>query len=202
MTLSMNGLKSSAIGLLALAILPIAGGCAAPGGSGGGAPQPAPAPPADNAVKIDSPKDARGVPLCNLLSPQAAQSLGFQPQGKQVENSLDSSQPPQCKWESAETDSQVITMTVLDRSIARDYYASPQTWKDFAKLDVAGHPAARANLDDPNSTGFCDIFLATQENQIVASQVMLPGNAPNKAESCQIAQKALEAAVPTLPPAK
>ena len=199
MTLKLNGLKSSAAGLLALAVLPVATACGAQGGAP--APQPAP-PPADNAVKIDAPKDAKALPLCGLLPPQAAQSLGLKPQGEQNEDALDPSRPPECKWESEGSDKLEIGMSVLDRNIGRDYYASPQTWKDFAKLDVAGHPAARANLDDPNSTGFCDIFLATQENQIVASQVMLPGNAPNKAESCQIAQKALEAAVPTLPPAK
>ena len=197
----MNGLKSSAVGLIALAVLPIAGGCASQGGSTGGA-QPAPPPPADNAVKIDAPKDAKGVPLCNLLSPQAAQSLGLKPQGQEEADDLNPSEPPMCRYESEGTDKLVLSMSVLERNISRDYLASPQTWQDFAKLDVVGHPAVRANVADPNQRGSCDIFLATQENQMVASQVSLPTTAPNKAESCQIAQKALEAAGPTLPLAK
>jgi len=197
MTLSMSGLKSSALGLLALAVVPIAG-CA----SQGGTQQPAPQPPADSAIKIDSPKDAKALPLCNLLSPQAAQSLGLKPQGEQEENSLNPGEPPMCRFESEGNDKLVLSMTVLDRNIAKDYLSAPQTWKDFSKLDVAGHPTVRANPDVPDKTGNCDLYLATQENQMVASQVTLPTTAPNKAESCQIAQKALEAAVPTLPPAK
>lgn len=201
MTLSMNGLKSSAAGLFALALVPIAGGCALPGGSTGATPQPAPPPPA-NSVKIDSPKDAKAVPLCNLLSPQAAQSLGVEPQGEPNENSIDPSQPPQCEWETANDDRLVVGLTVLDRNIARDYYATPQLWEDFAKLDVVGHPTVRANPRDPNKVGSCDLYLATQENQMIASQVILPSADAGKTDGCQIAQRALEAVVPGLPPAK
>ena len=54
----------------------------------------------------------------------------------------------------------------------------------------------------PYRVGFCVLYLATQENQMIASQVILPGPKVGKVDGCQIAQKALEAAVPTLPPAK
>lgn len=177
--------------------------------SSGGTGSPAPEPTgskqtsqAQSSVEISNPKDASAVPLCDLLPTETATSLGYKSQGKKQENMLDENIPPMCEWEHPEDSSAGVALSVLNRKIS-DYYAHPETWGYFKKLTVSGHPAAIANMDpDPMRTGACNIYLGTQQNQMISSQAWLRGSEVGKKDPCQVARKALEAAVPTLPQAK
>lgn len=160
-----------------------------------------PTPQAPSGVSITNPKNAAAVPLCDLLPSEAATSLGYKTQGEKRENMLNSDAPPACQWESPQDNGLVGSLTVLERRIG-DYYANPSTWSDFKKLTIAGHPAARANISDPMKTGQCSIYLGTQENQMISSQVTLPAPDTGKKDPCIKARKMLEAVVPTLPPAQ
>lgn len=193
----MNFVQAGATGFALLTAVAVSG-CA----GGGSAPAPQPAVPPQSAVQIQSPKDARAVQLCGLLPPAAAQSLQLSPQGEEREDSLDSNQPPVCEWKSAAGDPRSLSLRVDDMPIAPLLNQKPSTWGDYAKLNIAGYPAVRGNMGDPATSGFCGIYMATQENQMLVSNAALPGNEVGKTDACQIAQQGLEAAVASLPPAK
>ncbi len=175
--------------------------------SGGGQATPAPTAskePSQNqsAVQINNPKDAAAVPLCDLLPAETTTALGYEAQGSEEEGGLDPDSPKACVWRTpGSSEGGQLALSVLPRRIA-DYYANPETWINFEKMTVAEHPAAKANTADPMKAGACDIYLGTQKQQILASQVVLSSSATGKKDPCQVARKALEASVPTLPAAK
>lgn len=152
-------------------------------------------------VSISNPKDATAVPLCELLTPEEAQSLGYEPQGKVEQGGLEKDSPKVCEWDDPEVGAAQLHLGPAPRKIA-DYYAHPETWSDFGKLTISGHPAVRANRGDPMKSGNCGIYLATQNDQMLVAQVSLLNTEVGKKDPCQVAKKALEAAVPDLPPAK
>ena len=91
-------------------------------------------------------------------------------------------------------------MTPLDSRSIQAYYDNKSKYRDFAELTIAGHPAVRANAGDPAQDGFCDIFLATKQDQILSAQASFIGL--DGQDPCTLAQQALEASVPNLPAAK
>ncbi|QIZ34126.1 DUF3558 domain-containing protein [Saccharopolyspora sp. ASAGF58] len=77
-------------------------------------------------------------------------------------------------------------------------YDNRSTFSDFQELTIAGYPAARANQGDPAQDGWCDIYLATSENTMLRAF----SRDASHADACGLAQRALEASIPTLPAAK
>ncbi len=174
--------------------------------SGGGqaAPEPtASKEPSQNqsAAQINNPKNAAAVSVCKLLLSKSAAALGYKTQGETESATLDPDSSKSCVWRHPEDSSASVSLAVFNRRIA-DYYAHPETWPDFKRLTISGHPAVRANQADPMKSGDCNIYLATQKDQMVSSYVTLRGSKVGQKDPCQAAKRALEATVPTLPAAK
>ncbi|QUH00392.1 DUF3558 domain-containing protein [Saccharopolyspora erythraea] len=193
----MSVFKRTAIvgsGLLFTGLLAACSGGGEPGGTG------TPAPPEVKPVtgpKINDPKDAAAVEICNLLPSGAATSMGLEPTGKIRTNQIDPEAPPSCSWTSSDTSLNVGMTALSDRSI-QEYYDHKADYVDYAELDIAGHPAVRVNKGDPKQDGFCNIYVATKDGQVLSAV----SHDSSMADPCGLAQKALEASVPTLPAAK
>ncbi|WP_263251308.1 DUF3558 domain-containing protein [Saccharopolyspora rosea] len=182
------------------AALALVGGLAACGTNGGGAGEAQPPQPQPSAApKIPDPKDASAVPRCGLLSPEAASSLGLAVPGEERPDPVDPKAPSPCNWKTKD-DGGEVALTPIDNRSLQEYHDNRSKYADFKDLSVAGHPAVEANQGDPVQVGSCDIFLATKDGQVLSSQVDLYNNQGKN--PCELAQKALEAAVPALPAAK
>ncbi len=169
------------------------------GGSGGGTEgSPAPETQQPSGVTISAPKDAMAMDRCGLLPPDAATGLGLAAQGKEQSDPLDPEAPSPCVWNSEDGKNR-LSLTPLDGRSIQAYYDNKSKYVDFRELSIAGHPSVRANQGDPKQDGTCDIFLATKEGQILSAQAHVMDTSQ---DACGIAQKALEAAVATLPASK
>jgi len=157
--------------------------------------QPAAQPPQPSTeeasgVQVPNPKDATAIEPCDMLSAQAAAEIGLQPEGKSAHEGAG------CRWYSEDRSVSVSLTPLTDRSIQK-YRDSKSAYEDYEEFTIAGHPVIRANQADPAKYGFCDFFLATNDNQLIQAA----GNDSSHADACGPAQKALEAAVPNLPAA-
>ncbi|MER7079432.1 Protein of unknown function [Saccharopolyspora kobensis] len=159
-----------------------------------GGEQPSQSTPPASGTQISNPKDAATVPPCDLLPPDAATGFGLELPGD--DESDDSRRA--CGWYSADQSESLGLAVLPDRPLS-SYLDNRTQFADFAELTIAGHPAVRANRNDPKTQGTCDIFLATKENEILSSQTYFSDKSK---DACGLAQQALEAAVPALPSAK
>ena len=150
-----------------------------------------------DSVKIETPKNASAPELCDLLPAEAATSLGMGPDGEIDDSpSLSDDKPEACLWNSEGGGKSVSLGPIEDRSI-KEYYDTKSQFADYEELTVAGYPTVRANQGDPSQDGFCAMFLATDDRQLLYAH----SHDVDKSSSCGNAQKALEASVPTLPAA-
>ncbi|MGI8309338.1 DUF3558 domain-containing protein [Saccharopolyspora hattusasensis] len=172
------------------ALLAACGSQATPTPSGEKPPQTTQA----SGPKISDPKDAAAVPPCDILPPDAATSLGLNPESKK----LSESESQSCGWRSFDERDRLSFTAIPNRSLS-SYLNNRSQFVDFEELTIAGHPAVRANRNDPQKLGSCSIFLATKDGQILSSIVSFFDKTK---DPCGFAQHALEAAVPKLPAAK
>nr|WP_246330417.1 DUF3558 domain-containing protein [Saccharopolyspora hordei] len=151
-------------------------------------------PRAESGPTINAPKDAATVPPCDLLPPEDASSLGLDPGSGSVSGSDENS----CGWYSPDETDRLALTAIPNRTLA-SYLDNRAQFADFAELTIAGHPAVRANRNDPKQLGTCSIFLATKDDQVLSSLVRVSDKSK---DACGLAQRALEAAVPRLPAAE
>lgn len=152
-------------------------------------PQPATSEAAP-AVQISNPKDATAVDPCDILPNQTATELGLLPEGRPAE------EENLCQWVSEDRSLYVAFAPLENRSI-QEYYDNKTAFVDYGELTIAGYPTVRANQGNPAEDGFCDFFLATNDNQVLHAA----GSDSSLTDPCGLAQKALEAAVSNLPAA-
>lgn len=148
----------------------------------------------EQGTKISNPKDLNSVPPCNLLTPEAAISLGVEPEGRPEENE-EAEDEPACAWGSEDLN-YVITLGPLNQSI--DLYRDSSSFSDYQEMEIAGYPAVCANKGNPDQDGYCSIFLATSDNQLLHAFT----RDSSHVDPCGLAQRTLEKVVPDLPTAK
>ncbi|MBE9376514.1 DUF3558 family protein [Saccharopolyspora sp. HNM0983] len=187
-------LKQGAVAGASVLLIGVLAACSE--GAQNDAPQPNPD-AQGGSVEIENPRNASAPELCDLLPAGAATSLGMGPDGEVDDSpSLSEDKPEACLWRSENGGKSVSLGPIEDRSI-REYHDNKSTYSDYEELTVAGHPAVRANQGDPSQDGFCAMFLATDDRQLLYAHSH-DVDTPN---TCGLAQKALEASVPTLPAA-
>src|SRR5690606_25649692 len=142
------------------------------------------------AVQVPSPKDATAVEPCSMLPEQTAAELGLKAKGRSAHEGSG------CRWNSEDLSRNVSLTALPDRSI-QEFRDGKDAYMDYGELTIAGHPAVRANQSNPSEDGFCDIFLAVNDNQVLHAA----GRDSSYTDPCGLAQKALEAAVSNLPAA-
>ncbi|QRK91069.1 DUF3558 domain-containing protein [Saccharopolyspora erythraea] len=172
-------------------------------GGGSSAPQTSEMPPAPQVAPgpaVADPKDAAAAAGCGLLSDAAAAAIGLKTPGEVEVNDVQPGGPEGCTWELQGPFGSNVNLTPFtDRSL-KEYYDNRSTFSDFQELTIAGHPAVRANQGNPASDGYCGVFLATKQGQVLSSISSVSRD--SGVEPCGLAQKALEASVPSLPAAK
>ncbi|WP_092525133.1 DUF3558 domain-containing protein [Actinopolyspora saharensis] len=153
-------------------------------------------------VDIANPKDATAVDVCSLLPEEAAQKLGVQAQGEKESNltSSESSTEP-CVWES-EYGATSVSLAPLSNSSIKQYLDGSDSYSDFKELTISGHPAVRANRNDPMTGGSCNIFLASKQGQVVQSYSRLNSEDTGNVDPCVKAKRTLELSVSSWPVAK
>ncbi|WP_258343131.1 DUF3558 domain-containing protein [Saccharopolyspora gregorii] len=149
---------------------------------------------------IADPRDASGIPPCELMKASDAQELGFGPNGKVTPNDLDPTMPDGCTWRSAEGATSVSLSVIPNRTI-QQYRDASASFVDYAELNIAGHPAVRANDDLPEN-GSCGIYLAAKDDQILFSFAFDAPSGGEPFDPCSYAQGALERSVSVLPSVK
>ncbi|MHA6802642.1 DUF3558 domain-containing protein [Salinifilum ghardaiensis] len=175
-------------------------GCASGGGDEGKGTsdeaQGEPSPEQQSGVQIDTPKDASQVDLCGLLSPQSAKEFGFAPEGK-PDSSITTGED-ECSWSNFDEGGGLNFSAIGDRSL-QSYLDNRDQYADFEQVEIAGHPAVRANKGTPPQEGgrFCDFFVALNENQVLASQATATN--PGVDDPCQISRQGAEEAVSNIP---
>lgn len=187
--------RGAAVGggiLLAVTLSACSGGGASPGG-GSGSASPA---PASSGSAIKDPKDASGDP-CTFLPANGASAVGVSPQGKPSKDEGDGS--PVCTWSGPNYHS--LSFDVMPQGI-ESFNGRASSYGDFEQFAIAGHPAVRANEAKRGTADTCEIFVGTKNGQILHTQGAVAALNVGKEDPCQIAQHALEATVPNLPPAK
>ncbi|SFM66917.1 Protein of unknown function [Saccharopolyspora antimicrobica] len=148
----------------------------------------------ESGSQISNPKDAAAVPPCDFLSAESASKLGLNPQGTDSSDSISRS----CGWYTPDERDRLALGEIANRPLS-SYLDNRSQFADFEELTIAGHPAVRANRNDPKELGTCSIFLATKDDQILSS---MASRFDKTNDPCGLAQQALEAAVPSLPAAK
>lgn len=193
--MSLFGRVAAGCGSLVLsAVLSACSGGGAPGGEPGGTK---PSAPPNAGVVINDQKDAAAGDLCSLLPPNVASSMGLDPGGKLEDDPVSGGKS--CAWRNS--DGRAISFAVMPVGID-DFYAKSGAYKDFQKLTIAGHPGVRANEVDPKSVVSCYVYVGTKQKQMLSAAGWINSRDMGKVDQCQLAQQALEAAVPALPSAK
>ncbi|WP_092604541.1 DUF3558 domain-containing protein [Actinopolyspora xinjiangensis] len=153
-------------------------------------------------VDVSTPKNATGVDVCELLSPEAATQLGIKPSGERRKNDLDPDVEDSCKYgDSLDGDLSVSLAAFDDRQIA-SYYENKAIYKIFEKISISGHSAVVAAKQDPMKSGTCSVFLASKRDQVVGSVATVAADDTGKKDPCVPAKKALKLSLPSWPAAK
>ncbi|MHA6797815.1 DUF3558 domain-containing protein [Bounagaea algeriensis] len=174
-------------------------GCTSGGDEGTGTADQARGQPSQekqSGVQIDNPKDASQIDLCGLISPESAEKFGFSPQGKS-EASITTGEET-CTWNNLNEGSGLDITAIGDRSL-QTYLDNREQYTDFEQVQIAGHPAVRANKGEPPQEGgrFCDFFVALNDNQVLSSQATAAN--PDVDDPCQISRQGAEEAVSNIP---
>ncbi|MFC5993330.1 DUF3558 domain-containing protein [Pseudonocardia hispaniensis] len=184
-----------------MALLAALAGCAAPEPAAQGAPAvaaPVPASataqPAGAAPRVAHPRDARGIAVCDLLTPAQLTALGLRPETAEPKV-LGTGRL--CGWRST-TVGEPAGLTIATEIDVRglDYlYGIRDTFAVFEPLEVAGHPAVRA---DGNADGRCSLYVAIAEYQLLSADGNLAGRP--LPDPCARSRRMIEAVLSNLPP--
>lgn len=182
---------------LLAAVVPLVS-CSVGANSGGSAPETSPTVTGASGIDVRDPKDAGSVESCSLLPAKGAESIGLVPGGRAASSSFGEDNLDSCAWKN-EDGSISSALSVFDDRSLQDYYDNADKYVDFEKMTIAGHPAVRANENDPMSDGACILFLASNSGQVVQATAIVPTSRISDVDPCGLAAKTLDAAVPSWP---
>ncbi|GAB2678343.1 hypothetical protein GCM10027271_44230 [Saccharopolyspora gloriosae] len=141
--------------------------------------------------QVASPKDPSNESPCDLVPSQTIHELGFHEAGEETTDG--------CTWKSAGGGVELAVGVEPERSV-QDFRDEAAKYSDFGELTVGEHPAVRANSGDPKADGKCELVVAANAEQAVSAKAKIPSGAT--ADPCALAQRALDAAVPSWPAAE
>jgi hypothetical protein len=144
---------------------------------------------------VPEPKDARGIPVCELLTTEQLVRLGFDPATADpyVRTYSDS-----CGWRYADgsTAGGVILAVKPGSKNLGDVYLQRDLLARFEPMTIAGHPAART---DETDLDICVITVAIADDQVmqVEGRVSVP---PETGRPCDPSIRMAELILANLPP--
>ncbi|HVL83554.1 MAG TPA: DUF3558 domain-containing protein [Pseudonocardia sp.] len=179
------------------------GACSAPAAPPSTQP---PAPPAvtpgDDAVppelRVPEPKDARGIPVCDLLTPGQLTALGLVP-----ETATERRDGPaaECTWAvAAEPGDRAAILTRIPTEVPAlvGYYRIRDVYADFEPITVSGHPGFRYSRN-PGSGCVHGIAIADHQYLDTSGSILNP---PGEADPdpCSRTRRMAEMVLSNLPP--
>ena len=147
------------------------------------------------APPVPHPKDACGIPACELLTPEQLTQLGVSPATATEESS---SGLTTCSWESPDKHLDLSVTPDANRPQAgglNDTYLKRSDFEVFEPTEVAGHPAVRADYAD---VGDCPLYVGVADTQ--AMIVAVDGFMAESTDTCPIAREATAMILSNLPP--
>lgn len=172
-------------------------GCAAGGSEVPSAENP-PTEQPNEGISVATPKDAAAPAPCELLPAEVASQVGLEPEGELLANNLDPSLPDSCDWKSADGSLSANVVAVDGRSL-QQYYDTKDQYQTYEEFQIAGNPAVIAVESDARVS--CDVWMATNPDQVVGSTVFLPNEDVGKVDPCEVNKKMFELSMPSWPAA-
>jgi hypothetical protein len=145
-------------------------------------------------LRARDPKDARGIPVCELLTRDQLLQLGLDPATARPNSFL---RGDGCSWRLADDSTRAAVGLTIDPQAYKlpDFYRIRDSFQVFEILEVAGHPAVRA---DGEPTGECTLNVAISDVQILTTEGYLDGRV--LPDPCAPARRMAELVLSNLPP--
>jgi hypothetical protein len=145
-------------------------------------------------LRVRTPKDARGIAPCDLLTRDQLLMLGLSPD---TARPISFGLAEGCVWRHADDSTAASAGLSLDPDAQKlpDLYRIRGAFQTFEILEVAGHPAVRA---DARPVGQCDLNVAVADLQILTLQGYL--DARVLPDPCAPARRMAEMVLANLPP--
>jgi hypothetical protein len=145
-------------------------------------------------LRVREPKDARGIPVCELLTRDQLLELGLDPATAQPDSFL---RGETCSWRFADGSTRAGVGLSVDPAAQKlpDFYRLRNTSTNFQILDIAGHPAVRS---DDRPVGDCSLYVAVSDLQILSTNGYADGRA--LPDPCAPARRMAELVLSNLSP--
>jgi hypothetical protein len=164
------------------------------------APSASPAPTArfdastPEELRVREPKDARGIPICELLTRDQLVELGLDPATARPDSFL---RGESCSWRLADGSSRAGVGLSTDPEAQKlpDFYRLRRVSHNFEILQVAGHPAVRS---DDTPVGGCVLYVAAADEQILSAKGYVDSR--GLPDPCAPARRMAELVLSNLPP--
>ncbi|ASU77027.1 hypothetical protein CDG81_00300 [Actinopolyspora erythraea] len=151
---------------------------------------------------ITNPKNPAALEPCELLTNEAASTLGVTTNGERRQNDLKPDLPDLCTWKGEYNDSKRVTLVAFPDRTIQQYYDNKSNYGYFEKLDISGHPAVIGNTEDPAKSSGCAMYMAANEKQVVLSSTFIPTKDIGQVNPCDLAKQSLELSLPSWPAAQ
>jgi len=184
----------------ALVLLAVLAGCAIPGTSAPAAPAAtsAPAfPPGDEIpqeIQVRTPKDARGLPVCAMITPDQLTALGLRPETARGADPPVAAPYSDCTWTlTADPDDAagIAVRTDTAHPALLGVYRVRSALSMFEPTQVSGHPAV---AERGHPTGPCSIDVGIADDQLLSATGSTRRHAP-----CDLSRRLAEAVLANLP---
>lgn len=188
--------------LVVLTVMLAIGGCAVGGtASPAGTDQPAaptsstPEPGPGLAPRVVAPRDVRGIPACDLLTPAQQQALDIDPS---TERPYMQGTALRCEWRTLDGEG-VLTVTAAPEFPVgglEGLYLVRSTYDLFEPGELNGYPTVRADRNDTGDRD-CTLYVGVADDQLAWASVGVPF-APGTA--CVVARQMASDMLSNLPP--
>ncbi|WP_216628575.1 DUF3558 family protein, partial [Actinopolyspora erythraea] len=150
---------------------------------------------------ITNPKNPAALEPCELLTNEAASTLGLTTNGERDQNDIKPDLPDLCVWKGENTDSKEVSLTIFPGRTIQQYYDNKSSYGYFEKLNISGYPAVIGNTEDPAKSSGCAMYMAANEKQVVLSSTFIPTKDIGQVNPCDLAKQSLELSLPSWPAA-
>ncbi|WP_198042848.1 DUF3558 domain-containing protein [Actinoalloteichus fjordicus] len=147
---------------------------------------------------VRDPKDATGLDVCELVSPAAAATAGFDPSGRRDE----AEGYEACRWAPLDDSLAGVSVNVRDdRGGLSLFYDQEELFSDFTEFSVGGNPGVQATIGGSDDSSICDVHVGLSDSQYISFRSSRGPDQPDDLDSCDQAFRLAEAVVPELPDA-
>lgn len=149
-------------------------------------------------LRVRAPKDARGIPICEIIPRDQILALGYVPASARAEHGAPGDPVASCGWDRAaapDTSGGITIRTDSPIPVMPGHYRLRTSYSTFEPTEVAGHPAVieRGTAAEP-----CTLTVAIADDQGLNTTGNYYAHGPN--DSCDESRRLAEAVLANLPP--